>query len=431
MNFVGFAAVITVFSIATFTQNVNSQTKNVLNNQTDLSEKKKRKPIMLLDQGNKFLVEKFGYFRGNLSGFNLSGSYSLYTSDNYNKQQERLGVIIRKSFDGISIDCTDTVSLTLCGVPNENVHHYINANFVNIKKSNFINSAIEIRGKNGMYSDCYIENSLLPNDIENLTLNNCELDSVKFLIYNSHKRKIHINFNDCLFKSDITIPLTDTMSFSSVHSDRTITLRETPWPCLKYYIHLNKVNLNIFKFPDHDILFIVDTFQSYASQIKLYKQLVEHFADITDEKMVYDIQLQKLINKHEKRLFVNWVEERWSNYGYDKNLIFRNSLFLMLFFFLMNLFVFKYPLILYNGYKIEEFITADQRITDKYVKRWQYHIVKSVLCLVYTGYIFWGVKLSVDQIKLSNLTVTIWIITQYVTGIICLAYIANVIITKV
>ncbi len=255
---------------------------------------------------------------------------------------------------------------------------------------------------------------------------------MKLLIFDHLAKGTSIQFVNCVFKSDIEIGITDTILFYSVESYRSITLTKARLnkPKLRY-IYLNRTDLNILNFPDYDIRFIVSTDQPYASQVRLYKQLVAHYADIKDEKRVYDIQLQKLVNKHENRWLVNWVEEHWSNYGYDKNLIFRNSLYLMLFFFLMNLFVFRYPRILYNGYRIVEFITADQRITDKYPQRWQYQIVKMVLCMVYTGYIFWGVKLSVDKIKLSNLTVTLWIITQYVTGIICLAYIANVIITKV
>jgi len=34
--------------------------------------------------------------------------------------------------------------------------------------------------------------------------------------------------------------------------------------------------------------------------------------------------------------------------------------------FLINLFIFRYPIILCKGYVIEEFITADKRLMDKY-----------------------------------------------------------------
>lgn len=89
-------------------------------------------------------------------------------------------------------------------------------------------------------------------------------------------------------------------------------------------------------------------------------------------------------------------------------------------------------MVLYNGYVIDEFITADQRVTEKYEDSLlKQYFFRTIYCFIYTGYIFWGIKLKLENIKLSNVSLALWIIFQYIVGIICLAYIANIIITRV
>jgi len=50
--------------------------------------------------------------------------------------------------------------------------------------------------------------------------------------------------------------------------------------------------------------------------------------------------------------------------------------------------------------------------------------------LLYTAFIFWGLKLDVKELVIKKWWAIILIVFEYSIGVVCLAYIANFIITK-
>lgn len=191
---------------------------------------------------------------------------------------------------------------------------------------------------------------------------------------------------------------------------------------------LNDIDLNKLKFPEYGIDFIVDkNSQSFAMQIRLYEQLIKYYNNFPDLKKKYDIQRIKLINTHENNFIIDFISWHWNNYGYNKPLIFKNSILLMLLFFVINLFIFKK--LLNNCYEISEInININNPLNIENYKTYRLEYI--FYCLVYTSFIFWGINLKLDKIKLNNKGLFIYLIMQYVFGIICLAHIANIIITK-
>jgi|GEM_PF-2756385 len=198
-----------------------------------------------------------------------------------------------------------------------------------------------------------------------------------------------------------------------------------------YNFTLNDLDFNHIKFPEYNVNFVVDTAQKYPKQLKLYNQLIHHYQDIPEEKEKYDIRYQKLLNKKGNHWLVDFFEEQWNNYGYNKNLIFLNSLIIMMVFFLINLYL--YPKILTDGYTIEEFKNADDKLIkdfNHHRSHWKKDLRNAFYCFFYTGFIFWGFKLDIEKIKISNILISFWIIFQFSIGIVCLLNIANIIITK-
>jgi hypothetical protein len=55
--------------------------------------------------------------------------------------------------------------------------------------------------------------------------------------------------------------------------------------------------------------------------------------------------------------------------------------------------------------------------------------MRAIYCLIYTSYLFWGLKLDFGKLKLANIPRAMLVIFQYLIGIICLAYLANYIIS--
>lgn len=145
------------------------------------------------------------------------------------------------------------------------------------------------------------------------------------------------------------------------------------------------------------------------------------------EKIEKEITEFKYVS-HGHRI-LNWIDKHWWDYGYNKGLIFRNSLFLMFFFFVFN-FVF-YKSLTQLTYKIEEFTKKEAYIKRKYLNdSFRRHFFRTIYIFLYTGFVFWGLRLDVSKIKFDSTLLALYIIIQYLVGIICLAYLANYIISK-
>lgn len=95
---------------------------------------------------------------------------------------------------------------------------------------------------------------------------------------------------------------------------------------LRTKVLLNETDISKLHFDSRNYLFIVDTNQSFESQVVIYNQLLTRFDRIKSERKLYDIPFQKLINKHDGNHMRNFLAEQWDNYGYDPNRIFMFAL---------------------------------------------------------------------------------------------------------
>jgi hypothetical protein len=116
----------------------------------------------------------------------------------------------------------------------------------------------------------------------------------------------------------------------------------------------------------------------------------------------------------------------WNNYDQDKMQVINATLELFTCVFLINALLFNRII---NIYEIDEISKAREKSYD-INNRFRRLSYKLCLCLIYSGYIFWGLRLDFSKLKINNLWFVSWIISQYVLGLISLGYIANIIITK-
>jgi hypothetical protein len=120
----------------------------------------------------------------------------------------------------------------------------------------------------------------------------------------------------------------------------------------------------------------------------------------------------------------NWLDKYWWDYGYNKFLVVRNAILLNLFFFLINIFL--YGKLLNQTYTLDKFLDIERNmnhvtIHDK-IRRLSY-------IFLYTGYIFWGLKLDIENVNIWKARLFYYVLFQYMVGVVCLAYLANLIIT--
>jgi hypothetical protein len=83
------------------------------------------------------------------------------------------------------------------------------------------------------------------------------------------------------------------------------------------------------------------------------------------------------------------------------------------------------------GYMLPKFQKANSYFNSKYRNNQLKLILKKTPCvIIYTCMIFWGIRLEREKVGIDNFGVFFYIIVQYVVGLICLAYIANWIISN-
>jgi hypothetical protein len=129
----------------------------------------------------------------------------------------------------------------------------------------------------------------------------------------------------------------------------------------------------------------------------------------------------------------DFVECHWWDYGYNKGKVIVNSLYLFLIFTFINILI--YPVLLSTYYPLK-FKELEQRLTDRYSKyqtypgRLYFHLARIPSIILYTAYLFWGLRLDLNEIEIRNYLPLTLIIIEYTIGVISLAYIANYIISK-
>lgn len=116
----------------------------------------------------------------------------------------------------------------------------------------------------------------------------------------------------------------------------------------------------------------------------------------------------------------------WNNYGYDKTKVVQSSLELFFLVWVLNFAFFKYVI---HSYPFDEIIFVQRKHLNSRPSVESF-FTTAYLSLIFSGFLFFGLKLELNKLKLSSPLVSIWIIVQYTAGIISIAYIANLIITK-
>ncbi len=231
--------------------------------------------------------------------------------------------------------------------------------------------------------------------------------------------------------------LPDTLSFTFCGGFPSLdlrTFRAKSKPCEIFFYETDISNFNL----DYRNFHLLDTCYGFkipvSEMLELYTELLEmqKRKGYTEGYVKLDQEIRefKYLHTHEFLGTVrNWIDKNWWGYGYAKYLIFKNSIFLLFIFSFLNFFVFRK--LSRETYIIEEVVLAYDKISRKYINKPITRILRHlVYCFIYTSYIFWGWKLDLSKLKLANLWLACWIILQYLIGIICLAYLANYVITR-
>jgi|GEM_PF-4292347 len=204
-----------------------------------------------------------------------------------------------------------------------------------------------------------------------------------------------------------------------------------------YYViptHDNLDHKTILDIDDDDInrvefdyqYFTFKTQYFYSKNVKIYQDIIKSQRHFYNQEGIRDAQIDSAIYEDKQHIITSCfipVKLWWNNYGHDKSKVIGSTITLFCLIWIINFLTFTKVLF---TYKFEEILKRRKNIGVSSRK------IKSdiVLSLFYTGYLFFGLKFELNRLNLESRLLALWIIIQYVLGIVSLAYIANLIISR-
>jgi len=153
----------------------------------------------------------------------------------------------------------------------------------------------------------------------------------------------------------------------------------------------------------------------------VYNDLLKRFSDLgyTASYEECDKEFREFQYKYDPGykagigFLLNFIDNFWWGYGYDLWRIALNSLIILLIFTVINYFQFK---------QLNEDVYKITRVYDAYQNK---SGLKFTYVLIYTSLIFFGISLKIDNFYFARLGSAIWLLFQFVVGLLCLAFIVN------
>ena len=198
-------------------------------------------------------------------------------------------------------------------------------------------------------------------------------------------------------------------------------------------LKLANVDYTKLNIPLEKMTVIVDDNQPIENRYLLYQQLLKQLQEsgLSEKAEDVDKLYQKLKLKENNHYIINLFSQYWWDYGYKKPLVIVNSMFIFLMFLFVNCCFYNSLTLVYYPNHIKEYERKINTIpSTPYSKDLKFRFFKLLSITLYTSFIFWRVKLELHDLKIKNWVAILWILLQYTVGIVCLAYIANYIITK-
>ncbi len=271
-----------------------------------------------------------------------------------------------------------------------------------------------------------------------------QFDSVSF--QNTNFNSV-ANFNEAKFQGKVNLNgclLPDTLIFTGVQSsqeiDFTYALTDSIQSGDRCVIDLYGTDLSKIKFDYSRFKILTDSSKYQRRQLgNIYEKILkmQNEQGFLDGYEVVDKEYRQFKNTYNKSGFSyflgaisSWYERTVWDYGYRKELIFLWTFVLFAFFFFVNHLLFPY------------LNRCVYRIDNTYGQTPQALLLRNELltvirlfkirnifnALFYTSLVFFGLRLNTDKIQFKHFIGASYLLIQYTIGIICLAYLANVII---
>lgn len=199
-----------------------------------------------------------------------------------------------------------------------------------------------------------------------------------------------------------------------------------------HYLRILSKDVDKIDFEYHNFKLYFRGDETHDDKVGVYTALLESFKrkgySSSYEKLDKEFQEFQFTQSGNFGYLANWIAKNWWDYGYTKSLVLRNALLLNVFFFVINIFFFDK--LIHQGYNIRKFVIVNSSLKKNFSSsRARLLIAKIPYVFLYTCYIFWGLRLDINNLGIHKIGLFGYVLLQYVTGVVCLAYLANWIIT--
>lgn len=222
--------------------------------------------------------------------------------------------------------------------------------------------------------------------------------------------------------------LKNTKKEPALELERTITLRETD---------LDRIYLQYDRFSFH-----IDSIQCPQHRIWIYEKVLKHMNDdgLNSRYIIYNMRYNELTDSLNHKPITNFVAKVFWNKGKNRSkvIIFGGSAFFV--FFIANFLLFKSLPHVYLPLNFRVYFRflarkyrdgcrgriGNWKVRSSFLLLWYY------MCgiTLYTLFIFFGLKLNMDDFKLGRWWLVVYILAQYTLGLFFVAYIISFIIIR-
>lgn len=209
---------------------------------------------------------------------------------------------------------------------------------------------------------------------------------------------------------------------------------------LERTLGISNTDLDKLLLPYDRFSFHIDTLQHPTRKIWIYEKLLKHLkeAGLIGKYEWYESEYEDIIDNQEHQWLTNQLNIFWWGKGHHKSRTVKIALGAFLLFFIINGIFFDYLRQVYWPSSFDDYFARIQsKQISKNIERKQVALNKvkyyTRWCfgtMLYTSFIFWGLRLDIHDLKLRNPFVVLYVIFQYVLGLLFLAYIINFIVVR-
>jgi hypothetical protein len=206
---------------------------------------------------------------------------------------------------------------------------------------------------------------------------------------------------------------------------------------LERVMKIRQTDLDLIKLVYDRFSFHVDSTQCPQHRIWLYQKILKHMEEnkMTAQYDVYKQIYADLKDSINHKPFTNKVNRLWWNKGQNRTRVVYHCGYVLMLFYIFNLLHMNYLKDVYYPLTFHRFFSKRKREFRR--GRSNYALAMLVFIssyfygtLWYTIFVFFGLKLNIDDIKLGHILLLPYILLQYLIGLVFLAYIISFIIIR-